>query len=185
MQSTFHTQATIVSRCQTINFLPVASGVLENYLLRFEVEAEKIKLVSRLAHGLPGRAINLLRDEESLAQLQLNLKFFSEIVRVSSSRRLNYLEEIINWEKDETQNAAKIGRLLDDWQAALRDLLLLTQGDEYHIANAEYLKVFSELKEKFDWRRILQVASLLQTARELLQQNINTKFVLENLIINL
>ena len=177
--------ATIVSRCQTINFLPVAGGILENYLSRQGAAEEKIKLLSRLAHGLPGRAIGLLQDEESLDQLQHNLDLFSEIVKDNPNARINRLEETVAWEKDETLNVAKIGRLLDDWQAALRDLLLLSRGGEYYAANVRSLKIFSELKEKFDWRRILVAAARLRQAKELLQQNINSKFVLENLIINL
>ena len=177
--------ATIVSRCQIINFLPVAGEILENYLNQLGAPEEKIRLLSRLAHGLPGRAINLLKDEELLEQLQFNLKLFLDIVKDNPNHRLNRLEEIISWEKDEAQNAAKISRLFDDWQAALRDLLLLSQGEEHYAANIIYLKSFLELKEKFDWRRIKLGAALLRQAKESLRQNINSKFVLENLIINL
>jgi DNA polymerase-3 subunit delta' len=177
--------ATIVSRCQLINFLPVASVTLEKYLAQTGAEPEKIKLLARLAHGLPGRAINFLKDGNSLDRLQLNLKSFSKIAKDSPGHRLNYLEELIDWEKDETQNAVKINRLLDDWQAALRDLLLLSQASQYYAASAEYLKDFYGLENKFGWLWIKRAAARLRLAKELLQQNINAKFVLENLIINL
>ena len=177
--------ATIISRCQQINFLPVASETLEKYLAQIGAEPDTIKLLARLAHGLPGRAVNFIKDGGSLEQLQDNLRMFSKIVSDNSGSRLNYLEEIIDWEKDETQNAVKINRLLDDWQTALRDLLLLGQGSAYYAAAGDYLKDFCWSEKKFDFFWVKRAAAQLLRAKELLQQNVGTKIILENLIINL
>lgn len=177
--------ATIVSRCQQINFLPVASAALERFLSSLGADPDKVKLAARLAHGLPGRAIDFIHEADSLERLQNNLRFFGKIVRENSGKRLQYLDEAIDWEKDEAQNTVKINRLLDDWQTALRDLLLLSQNSAYFAASTEMAKEFAGQENKFDFFWVKRATAQLFSARELLRQNINTKIILENLIINL
>jgi len=175
---------TIVSRCQQINFLPVAGSKIEKYLLRAGAEPAKAKKMARLAHGLPGRAISFFQDEQLLKNWQANQQSFLKIFS-DQPIDLDCVAEIIDWEKDEVLNIEKINRLLDDWQVILRDLLLFLQGSQYHAASIEIMPAWEKMKSRFSFSRIRRAVAQLDRSRELLRQNINTKVILENLIINL
>lgn len=176
---------TIVSRCQRLNFLPVRSELIEAYLARAGAGSEQTKVLARLAHGLPGRALNLLQDDQLQQDWQDNWQSFLRVVQNQSAGNLDHLEEIIDWEKDETVNAIKINRLINNWQTILRDLLLLSQNSQYYAGSVDYGNDFSALSGQFGFSRIKKAVAQLARAKDLLQQNISTKIILENLIINL
>ena len=95
------------------------------------------------------------------------------------------IEEIIDWHKDETVNSKQINNLFDNWQSILRDILLVKSENEPLVANINFFEAINKNKEHFSFNKIRVILAGINQARTYLKQNINTKSVLENLIINL
>lgn len=177
--------ATIISRCQVINFLPVASALIEKYLVARGADVNVAKRVSRVALGRPGLAMDFIRQPELLEQQEINMGNFFKLAGQEPLERSGIIDELINWEKDESVNVASLNKLLNDWQLALRDLLLVKNDNEPLVAYINNSQLYRSFCGQFSIARIKRLIAAINSAKEDFNLNLNTKFVLENLIINL
>jgi len=98
--------------------------------------------------------------------------------------RFKDLDSLVDWEKDESLNIKKLSRLLDNWQAALRDLILFLNHNEAGLANLKTANAPEALKA-IGWERIINADLMLHEAKNMFGFNISSKNILENVIINL
>ncbi|MFA6526780.1 MAG: DNA polymerase III subunit delta' [Candidatus Buchananbacteria bacterium] len=175
---------TIISRSLILNFLPVKREEIKNYLMSREIAEEKADKISRLALGRPGSAVSLAEDSEALGEMQKNFDDFFEVFNNDLSSRLKNMEFLIDWEKDESLNIKKLLRLLDNWQSALRDLILLLNYNEAGLANIKTVRVAAGMKPA-SWSKILNADLLIVEAKKMFDSNISSKNILENILINL
>jgi len=176
---------TIISRCQVINFLPVKAEAIEQYLLWRGLSQEQSRKLSRLACGRPGLALTYWQQPQQLELQKKNLADFMNILAGDLSSRLDLLEDLIYWEKDEVENSGQINALLDNWTSLLRDLLLLKNDNEPLVANLDLIGAGQALSRQLTFASIKKMLSGINFARQAFAYNLNSKFVLENLIINL
>ncbi len=175
---------TIISRSLILNFLPVKRADIKEFLLSRQAAPDKAEKISRLALGRPGAAIRLAEDTAALGEVQEHFDGFHKILRNSLSWRLKNIDSLISWGKDESLNRKKLSRLLDDWRAALRDLILFLNGNEAGLAN---IKTAGETADAgpIGWLRILNADLLMTEAEKMFDSNISSKNILENILINL
>lgn len=102
---------TILSRCQTIKFYPASKIEIENYLKEKGLILEKIKEISDLCSGLPGKAIDLL-DSEKLKEVNRASFLFQEAMKNDLSFRFNLAKDL-----SEKENILEI---LEIWENCLR-----------------------------------------------------------------
>lgn len=175
---------TIISRSLVLNFLPVKRSEIKDYLLSRHLGEEKADRISRLALGRPDVALALADDQEALSEMQKNFDDFNQLFRSDLSVRLSLLDSLINWEKDESLNIKKLNVMLDNWQAALRDLILSLSGNENSLASLKSAKEAEALKS-LSWDRLLKADELISAAKKMFDFNISSKNILENILINL
>jgi len=175
---------TILSRSLILNFLPVNRSDIKDYLLSREVPEDKAEKISRLALGRPGTAVSLAEDSEALGGMQKHFDDFYKVFSSDLSYRLKNIDALISWEKDESLNIKKLSKMLDDWQAALRDLILLSNHNEAGLANVRAARSAGDLKQ-LTWPRILNADLLIAEAKKMFDFNVSSKNVLENILINL
>ncbi|MEK7652982.1 MAG: DNA polymerase III subunit delta' [Patescibacteria group bacterium] len=177
---------TIMSRCQVIKFLPVPEKEIENYLIK-ECSAfpEEAKKLARLALGRPGSAISFFKNKESLADYQENIRRLFELFSKSIGERFDLIDELIDFETDETLNREKLSAVFSGWQAALRDILLIKSDNEPVVANLDFLPASKKAADQLSFKRLKNILNLIDQAKVFFRQNVNSKSVLENLIINL
>lgn len=174
---------TVISRSLVLNFLPVNRGDIRDYLLSREIPPEKAEKISRLALGRPGAAVSLSESPEMLGETQKNFDDFYKLINSGLAARLKSLDSLISWEKDESLNIKKLLRLLDDWQAAVRDLLLVLNSNEAGLANIKSAQAAA--LQPIGAARILNADRLLSEAKKMFESNISSKNALENILINL
>lgn len=177
--------ATIISRCQTINFLPVSSLLIEKYLMEHAFDGQEAKRIARLSFGRPGLALNFSRQPELLADQDRNIGNFFKLIAQESFERCEAIDELIVWEKDEGVNLAALNKLFNDWLSALRDLLLIKNDNEPLLAHINNARLYQDFGSQFSFARIRRLVAAITAAKEDFNLNLNVKFVLENLIINL
>lgn len=177
---------TIVSRCQILKFLPVSAKEIEEYLISGGLaEVEEAKKLSRLAAGRPGVAISFLNNKELLADYSKNISQLFELASLTLGERLDLAEHLIDWQSDEALNVGKLNSLFNDWQMALRDILMVKSDNQPVIANLDFLPAVEKAAHQLSFPRIKNFLSLIGEAKDFFRKNVNSKSVLENLIINL
>ena len=176
---------TIVSRCQVLKFLPVATREVQEYLQAQGVDPEQGNSLSRLAQGKPGRAITFLDNQELLNQYKGNVDSFLRVLGCDIGGRLGLVDGLVKWDKDEFLNITNINVLFNDWQVVLRDLLLISTDNEPLIVNLDYLNQLKIKHQELSVSKIKNIWQNIQRARGYFQDNVNSKLVLENLIINI
>jgi len=176
---------TIASRCQVLKFLPVASSEIEKCLQEKGADDGRAKLLARLAQGRPGMAIALSQDGELFQRYTSSIDNFIKILKSDISQRLKILDELIEWQKDETININSTEQLFINWQALIRDFLLTANDNEPLICNLNFLSQISQEGKNISFDRIQHTMRLIKDAKIYLSKNISSKTVLENLLINI
>ena len=182
---------TIVSRCQLVNFLPVAGEEIEKGILRYGIESyipcearvyskgrtlnHTLKQIVRLANGRPGLAIQYLENPELLEQENKNISQLEKLLRADLNERYQYVEQI-------AKNAPLARQILDDWLFWFRDLLLLSIGCSdliIHPKISQYQGAYSLPKLK----NIIQ--TIKKTNWLLANPSINARLALEVLMLEI
>ena len=174
---------TILSRCQVLRFLPVAKGEIKSYLEK--TKAKDADLIARQAHGRPGLALTLANDKEFAKANKNNIESFFKASQTDLNSRLTLLDKLVDWDKDEAVNVSRLNTLLEAWQTVIRDIILIKSANEPLVANAKHLAELKELSATWNFLKIRFILSKISQCSDYLFSNINSKSVLENLIINL
>jgi DNA polymerase III subunit delta' len=177
--------ATIVSRSQVFNFLPVASGAIYDYLAD-ELGCPRVeaKNISRLALGRPAIAAKFFADREFYQSYLEKSETFLNFFAANINERLRAVEKIIGAREEENKVDKALG-VLNIWQGILRDLLLLNANNGDLIQHEPCRKQMDGLKNSVNSARLLALSGSLKKGEEYIRGNVNPRLVLENIAINI
>ena len=173
---------TISSRCRTINLRPLGSDVIEQSLMaQWAVPSEKALLLSRLADGRPGWAVEASEDEKILHDRRESLTQLQDILQGKRVRRFTMAEKL-------TRKPEQLPDLLRAWLSWWRDLALVAYGQgtinpNVPISNIDQQRILEEFAASWPLETIVDNLAATGRAIQLLAQNANTRLVLENLLI--
>ncbi len=174
--------ATIASRCRTINLRPLDSESIEqNLMTSLGVAPADALLLASLADGRPGWAIEASQQKEILEARQQGLSQLHEALEGRRVRRFQLADKL-------SRKPEQLPALLRTWLSWWRDLTLVAYGrgtvnPSVPISNIDQQRNLEEFAGT--WTREAVVESLAATGRaiEYLQQNANTRLVIENLLL--
>jgi len=146
---------TIVSRCQLVNFLPVAKSEIEKGLRSIGGNSPNIGRIIRLANGRPGLAIEYLKNPELLKEEEKIIGQLKKILVSGINERYRVAEEM-------SKNVPLTRQVINRWLFWFRDLVLLKNNCPDLITYPEavqYQKSYSSAKlgeiiraiKKSDW----------------------------------
>ncbi len=176
--------ATVVSRCQVLSLSPVGRPALALWLQRERgVSAERADLLSRLASGLPGRAVRLLSTDETLEERNRSSSIF---LRAIDERQVASRFALFGVLRAGGKTFAAAGNELKTmvavWRSLCRDLLLLGLGQHGSVVNVDHQVelVHSAALHDFSFAR----ARLLDLDRleAQLQWNVSPQLALESFL---
>lgn len=179
-----HLPATVLSRCQQINFLPVDGRLVESFLAK-KFPAVEVRKAARLAYGRPGVALSFAADQDSINDYDKNISSFFELAEADLGRRFRMVDKLIGLSGSENINSQLIKKIINDWRLLLRDFLLVQSGNEYLVANIEQFDRLKRQSNNFDFLKINRLAKLINKSGAYFDYNINSRLILENIIINL
>lgn len=170
---------TIISRCQVLNFYPVASDVIYNYLItKYGATHSVAKNLSRLCLGRPALAIKFLQDKNFYDSYIKKVDVFLEFHESDINNRFKMIEELI---KNNIHNQTPTQLAVDTieiWTGLARDLLLLNLG---HTDLVQHQIVSDKLNAQIPQQtNVLNIIKILEKAKKYLKANVNPKLVLEN-----
>jgi len=189
---------TIISRCQTIKFLPVAEKEITDGVFVILSEAKNlmgnsggciqrdsssrqggtqndIRQIIRLANGRPGLALNYLENPELLKTEEKIISQLEKVVKAGLNERYKLAEEL-------SKDIPQTRWILNKWLFWFRDLILMVSGCPdlaIYSPSPQYLKHFSAAKLKDIVKAIKKTDWLLANA------SINSRLALEVLMLEI
>lgn len=188
--------ATIISRAQVLNFYPVPSKRINDYLLEnYGVSRSVAKNLAALALGRPLRAVKYLEDDVwHLKHLSLAGILLKLLIQAPADR-WSLANGIINSRSSFSESSAEFIFVLEIWQGVLRDLIMINSGHEdllqFTALDEELKNTYKEISSRFGDNHekvnsyLLEKEQLLKKHHTYLQANVSPKNLLDSIIINL
>lgn len=175
--------ATVVSRCQRLELLPVADSEVEATLnSRWGIEPQKAKLLARLSRGCLGWALSAASDDSLLELRAERIDRLLDIINADYEERFTYAVQLAT---QFSQSRGLVQEVLDLWLDWWRDLLLIKVGCSDTITNVDQLATLVEIANGYNLAQIRAVINSIQAAGEQLRQNANPRLVLEVLMFDI
>ena len=165
---------TIVSRTQTLKLRPVSTEKIYDYLVTQKADRRTAKIISRLAKGRPGIAINLWQNKELLIDYQNQIQQLLTIINSSIVERFNLVADL-------TQ--PKATAVLDIWLGVFRDLLLIKNLAPDLIQHSFIQAELEELANRYSQDKLLMLFNQTREIQYYLGRNVNPRLALENLAL--
>jgi DNA polymerase-3 subunit delta' len=174
--------ATVISRCQRLELLPLAAGEVEAALNQRGVEPQKAKLLARLSHGCLGWALSAAFGD-GLLQLRVErMDRLRDIINADYDERFDYAAQLA---AQFSQNRGLVQEVLDLWLDWWRDLMLVKVGCSDTITNTDLEARLVEMVRGYSLAQIKAFINSIQAAGEQLRQNANPRLVLEVLMLDI
>jgi DNA polymerase-3 subunit delta' len=172
--------ATVLSRVSRVEFRLAPAAEIEAGLLVEDVDAERAALLSRLAGGRPGWALEMARDEGAFEARAATLQQAGELATAPLADRFALAEATYDtWREDHDA----VFELLDEWLGYWRDVMLIQAGAGDAIANGDVEEWARKSAKETDSESVISFVSALQDARMHLQSNVQPRLALENLML--
>ena len=170
---------TIVSRCQVLKLRPLAqAGVLEALQTRWQLDSAGAGLLTQLAAGRLGWAVNALSDEGFLTRRRQRFEDLLDLLRMHRAERLAYAADL-------SRDGAALKEALLLWLIIWRDLLLLQSGGQTRIINLDWLELLRQLAQRSTLGQAKEMVDRLQATYQNLERNVNPRLNLEVALLKL
>jgi DNA polymerase-3 subunit delta' len=174
---------TVISRCHRLELRPVPARQLEQTLMEREgMEAELAKRLAHLAAGCPGLALSNEARKSLLDERPQRLAELSSLDRAGNMERFAFAGRLA---EQFSKRRAWVDAELRLWLSWWRDLLLTKVGLKDSVVNID---LETELEDRVQSLSLSQISSFLSNlgqAMRQLEQNANSRLVLEVLMLNL
>ncbi|MBM10632.1 MAG: hypothetical protein CL759_00935 [Chloroflexi bacterium] len=175
--------ATIRSRCQSLTLTPMSKdNMVERLVTERQVTNEEAEHLFRLSRGCLGWAINALDDSQILEQRQADLEKMREALDAGLETRFTYANEVASLFGSD-RDAAKA--LLALWLRWWRDLLLIKEGAEEFLQNADHADSLRRQASSLNTAQIVRFINDLTQTLSNLDSNVSPRLAMEVLMLNL
>ncbi|MCI0862725.1 MAG: DNA polymerase III subunit delta' [Chloroflexi bacterium] len=174
---------TIRSRCQSMVLVPLSRDAMVQRLVSgHQTTPEQAEHLFRLSRGCLGWAMGALDDAQVLEQRQADLEKMQETLDAGLETRFTYANEIATLFGSD-RDAAK--DLLALWLRWWRDLLLIKEGAEEFLHNADYSDSLRNQASGLSTAEIVQFINRLMQTLSNLDSNVNPRLAMEVMMLNL
>lgn len=176
---------TIISRCQIIRFKPISDTFLEKILIeKYEVDRDRAQLLSRLADGCPGYAIEALTDDTVFSRRTNIVEELINLIDSNVDERFNYISKLDSkFRNVEWKNTAEL--LINTWLSCWHDMILIKNNCVESITNIDFKTALENFSEKLDINDIKDFIKRMNGSLDLISKNANIRLVLEVLMLNM
>jgi len=169
---------TITSRCELLRLRPLPVDAIEAHLRLHGADNEQAHLISHVAGGRPGYALQLLKDESALEFRAERLADLEQLLASTRVQKFNYADKLAS-DKETMRQTLAI------WLSYWRDVLLRVSGAEASIANIDQNETITSLSTHLDLGRARRVVHDLELALKRLERNVNARLLAEVLLLDL
>lgn len=175
---------TIVSRCQVLPLRPLPRREVRQALVEhWGASEEQAELLSSLCQGRLGWAVQALADPRVLERRREGLAVLGRLLSAGLLERFAFAEAQERLWRD--GKAVFVLEMLQCWQGWWRDLFFLSQGCVDLVVNRDQLEVLRNAGRQIAPQVALVFLQALRTAQERLQEQVNPRLALEELLLQL
>jgi DNA polymerase-3 subunit delta' len=173
--------ATVVSRCQKVELPPLQATKIEEALLqRWHLDPERARLLSRLARGSLGWAVNALNDDILVQQrTDLTVKML-KVIKGNLNERFLYAAELAN---EHSRDRAAIPAALELWLIWWYDLMLVLTGNENRILKIDHGGELSAMAKLYNLSEVYVIIGCIRQAMAQIRLNASPRLVLETVML--
>jgi DNA polymerase-3 subunit delta' len=174
---------TVVSRCQRIELRLVPREEIERALVdRFGAEPEDAAVLSRIARGCPGWAIDALNDPTAMDKRTQSAQRILSVLTGDIEERFRYAREAsTTFTRDRAAGTAEIETWLDWW----RDVAFAANGLEKHVVNADWLPSLSAVGSALKSGELSAAVDAVERTLDALRANAMPRLALEVMMLDL
>ncbi len=174
---------TILSRLQVIKFLPVKQDEMEQYFLANGLELSLARDLASFSLGFPGRVLPWVEHPKQFREHQVKLASILQTMSGHLNERLRLAEELAGQNNSESSKL-HVREFLNSLISLLRDVLLIKGACQNRIAHRSLENNLTSFAEHYPAARLAKVLSETRLTLRLLDQNVNLRLALENLILS-
>ncbi len=175
---------TIVSRCQLLRFYPVAEKEIYHHLIDLGEKREQAKILTALAHGQVGLAINYYKNPEIFSEYLTKMNDLLMVFDLKLVDKMKIVDELFSESESNLESTGYLKDSLENWQIILRDVLVMKNNLDDLVINMHFKKELEGLDKKFTSAHIIDLLAQLNQFKKYLNYNINPRLAAENLILN-
>lgn len=170
---------TIMSRSQKIFFAPVPDKSIYNYLKSIELDEDKVKKITGLACGLPGKAIEWLNGQEALQKQEQEKIRFESLFNKPFYIKLQSVDELFGDKKDNNKARTELAEVLDLWHQLVVDYLKAKFGSKSpSLINLSFLEDISLVN-------LTAVEAKIVQAKAKLRENVHPRLLVEQILLEM
>jgi DNA polymerase III subunit delta' len=175
--------ATVISRCQRLNFSKVATQEIETSLVRdWNIEPDRARLLARLSRGCPGWAIESAQKTNLVEERDQRFAELQGLMQGDYGLRFGMASQLALQFSRKRENVYEV---LDTWLSWWRDLLLVKTGCDNDVININHLPDLVEMAGAYNLSQVRNAIRYLLQSIEHLKVNANARLALEALMLNL
>ena len=174
---------TIRSRCSALYLKPVAKEDLEERLTRdYAADKETAERIARISRGCFGRAVSALRHSQALEQRDADLERLREVCESGLDVRFDYAAEVAT---QFSRDREATRELLYLWLRWWRDLLLVKEGAEQYLHNADRTDTLRLQATQLSTGDVVAFIKRINQTLGALDANANPRLTLEALMLGM
>jgi DNA polymerase-3 subunit delta' len=175
---------TIVSRCEILRLRPLpieqcAAALDEHWQIPNDMATE----LSHLTAGKIGQAVRYHQDPEQLEKLHHLVQDAFDLLGNSIVERFSYAEQVTDMRRKNV-NRDSIGLILQTWLSLWRDFYICASGSDMPLTYINFQSLSQKTAKQLDQNLIHAQLLRLENAITQLDQNLNSKLLLETLLLD-
>lgn len=170
---------TILSRVQQIPMQLLTTARIKTALeQRWEVEPKEAELISALAAGRMGWAVQAVEDDEMLAERKAQLELLIRLPSLSKVQRFEVAQRL-------SADAEKVRAILELWLLWWRDIVLAANKCLNLTVNVDMRDLLKIQAAKIGTVEAERMVRAILHTMESIEQNVNTRVALEVLMLDM
>ncbi len=170
---------TILSRVQQVPMQLLTTKQIKSALEdRWHVEPDEANLITALAAGRMGWAVQAVEDEDMLAERQAQLETLAKLSTASKVQRFDVAQRL-------STDSDKLPGILELWLLWWRDMVLAANNCLDLIVNVDMQSIIQNQAAKVGAAESQRMVRAILGTMEALDQNVNARVALEVLMLDL
>lgn len=169
---------TINSRCEILRLRPLPIEAISADLIHRGIDEDRARLLAHISGGRPGYARRLVEDSTVLEKREERLNDLQTLLPAPRVEKFSYADKLSK-DKDTMRQTILV------WLSYWRDVLLRVAGAESPLVNVDRNMEIEFIAGRLDLSAARKVVSEHESALEKMERNVNSKLLLEVLLMDL
>ena len=183
--------ATIVSRCQTLKFLPVAKEKIYDRLLELGASRDEARDLAGISWGKPGLALDFWQTKKeggkdsAVAEYEEQAQNILDLMKAETLHdKMKIFDEVLGRDSGTEDLFGSLNQILSLWTSVLRDAVMLREGCPELVANMRFSEEIKKVSSRFGTEKFPELYQEIRLTRKYFGENLNPRLVLENLMLS-